>query len=517
VRFRTKIDLSDAFKQICVRPEDEAHTVFATIYGNMYSQTMQQGDKNCPAMFQRLMNNTFVDMIGVFVHCYQDNIFVYSNTLEEHEEHLRQVFDQLREHKLFLSSNLKKIDLFSSWMDCLGFYIDDKGVHIDPSKIDKITGWRMPRSYHDVQTFNGVIQYIAQFLPNVTDFTAPLTGMCSNNREFVWTEFHDECFRRLKKLMANVPVCKPIDSKSKEKIWVITYASVTGVGAWYGQGPTWDTCRPAGFISRKFTPAQMNYCTWEQELLGVLKALLCWEDKLLRLSFTIVTDHQALTFFNEAPMRSQRRMRWWEYIGCFSFEMKYLKGEKNKVADCLSRYFANNKPDERHDISAYVNADARLDLDGEDLMIAWAAELFAFKADIPISAKGQEQVKDHVEQRYVEVEQLATNKEATADITADIDLDNGVMKDVFKTIARAYKKDRFFSRIWKDPGHYNKFTLHKELLWMNSRMGNKVVCIPDGLMNGKSLWGVVIDSCHQTVRVTFVSSCFHSMSLTQVT
>jgi hypothetical protein len=314
-RFRTKIDLSDAFKQICICPEHEKHTVFATIYGNMYSQTMQQGDKNCPATFQRLMNNTFSDVIGVFVHCYEDDIFVYSNTLEEHEEHLRWVFDQLREHKLFLSSNLKKIDLLSTWMDCLGFFVNDKGIHLDPSKIDKITSWRMPHSYHDVQKFVGVIQYIAQFLPNITDFTSLLTGMCSNNRDFVWTGFQDDCFQKIKELVAKAPACQPIDSKSSKKIWVISDASATGVGAWYGQGPTWDTCRPAGFISRKFTPAQMNYCTWEQELLGVLEALLRWEDKLLGLPFTIVMDHQALTFFNEAPMRSQRRMRWWEYVG----------------------------------------------------------------------------------------------------------------------------------------------------------------------------------------------------------
>jgi hypothetical protein len=159
-RFHTKIDLSDVFEQICICPEHEKHTVFTTIYGNMYSRTMQQGDKNCPATFQRLMNNTFSDMIGMFVHCYQDNIFVYSNTLEEHEEHLRRVFDQLREHKLFLSSNLKKINVLSTWMDCLGFFIDNEGIHLDPSKIDKITSWRMPRSYHDVQKFVGMIQYI---------------------------------------------------------------------------------------------------------------------------------------------------------------------------------------------------------------------------------------------------------------------------------------------------------------------------------------------------------------------
>jgi hypothetical protein len=67
------------------------------------------------------------------------------------------------------------------------------------------------------------------------------------------------------------------------------------------------------------------------------------------------------------------------------------------------------------------------------------------------------------------------------------------------SISGAYKKDCFFSRIWKDPGHYNNFTPHKELLWTNSRMGNKVVCMLNGLIDGKSLWGVVIDSCHQTM------------------
>jgi hypothetical protein len=368
--FHTKIDLSDTFEQIRVKPEHEAHTVFATIYGNMYSRTMQQGDKNCPSTFQKLMNTTFSDMIGVFVHCYQDDIFVFSDMLEEHEEHLKQVFDWLREHKLFLSSNLKKIDVYSTWMDCLGFIIDDEGIHIDPSKIDKISEWRTPRSYHDIQKFNGVIQYIAQFLPNITDLTSPLTGMCSNHRDFVWTGFQDDCFRRIKELVSQAPICKPISSKVEEPIWVITDASATGVGAWYGQGATWDTCRLAGFISRKFTSAQMNYCTWEQELLGVLEALLRWEDKLLGLKFTIVTDHQALTFFNKTPTRSQCRMRWWEYLARFDFKMQYLKGEKNKVADALSRYFASDKPDERHDISTYVNADSRLDPSGEDLTIA---------------------------------------------------------------------------------------------------------------------------------------------------
>jgi hypothetical protein len=101
-RFCSKIDLSNAYEQIRVNPEHEPHTVFAMIYGNMISHAMQMGDKNCPATFQRLMNMSFADMIAVFVHCYQDDIFIFLDTLEEHLEHLELVFQRLRKLKLHI-------------------------------------------------------------------------------------------------------------------------------------------------------------------------------------------------------------------------------------------------------------------------------------------------------------------------------------------------------------------------------------------------------------------------------
>ena len=60
-------------------------------------------------------------------------------------------------------------------------------------------------------------------------------------------------------------------------------------------------------------------------------------------------------------------MRWWEYLSRFDFKIEYIKGESNKVADCLSHYYMSDSPDETHDILEYVNADSRLDPDGDDL------------------------------------------------------------------------------------------------------------------------------------------------------
>ena len=84
------------------------------------------------------MNASFADMIAVFVHCYQDDIFIYLDTLEEHMMHLELVFQRLHKLKLYLSDNLQKLDILSTNMECLGLYIDDDGIHMDPVKMEKI-------------------------------------------------------------------------------------------------------------------------------------------------------------------------------------------------------------------------------------------------------------------------------------------------------------------------------------------------------------------------------------------
>src|ERR1700723_707509 len=92
-------------------------------------------------------------------------------------------------------------------------------------------------------------------------------------------------------------ILQPVDPSSDEPIWVICDASASGIGAVYGQGQTWQTCRPTGFMSKKFTGAQMNYCVFKMETIAILEALLKWEDKLISNRLNVVTDHRALEFF----------------------------------------------------------------------------------------------------------------------------------------------------------------------------------------------------------------------------
>lgn len=62
-------------------------------------------------------------------------------------------------------------------MECLGHIIDDNGIHPDVDKLQRIRDWRVPHNYHDVQRFVGLVNYMANFLPDITMYTALLKSM----------------------------------------------------------------------------------------------------------------------------------------------------------------------------------------------------------------------------------------------------------------------------------------------------------------------------------------------------
>ena len=128
--------MSDAYKQVRNEPADVWKSAFVNIFGTFTSNVMVQGDCNAPATFQRVMTLVFQDIIGKYIHVYMDDIFIFSDSLEDHERHIRDIFERLRQQKFYLKNN--KCELFAKAMDCLGHRIDDQGVHADKDKMSKI-------------------------------------------------------------------------------------------------------------------------------------------------------------------------------------------------------------------------------------------------------------------------------------------------------------------------------------------------------------------------------------------
>ena len=116
------------------------------------------------------------------------------------------------------------------------------------------------------------------------------------------------------------------------RVELISDASLHGSGAVLLQEG-----RPIAFTSKKFTPAERNYTTGEQELLAVLHALREWRCYLEGRPFIVKTDHKPLTFLQGVPTLNRRQARWMEYMARFNYTWEYCAGTLN-IADALSRH-----------------------------------------------------------------------------------------------------------------------------------------------------------------------------------
>jgi hypothetical protein len=375
------------------------------------------------------------------------------------------------------------------------------------------------------------VNYVRNFLPNITSYTGPLLAITQNGTLFNWRPIHQRCFNMVKHICEKTPIIRPINPKSNEPIWLICDASKSGVGAMYGQGPTWQKCHPAGFMSKKFTTAQQNYAVHELKTVAILEALLKWEDKLIGYRIHIITDHKALEFFKTQINLSPRQQRWMDYMSHFDFNINYVKGELNKVVDCLSCYFESDTPDKTHETHEYVWADTWIDPSGEDLLIPHFHELKEQVIEIcalrSTKLRWSHRLVEQQDNWDLEAQAMAEaiappsrrNSEPPPSIytddgqpTPDTDKDTTLADVLFyrtpeststvmgdneflNTVKREYEQDALFAIMLKQLNEHKGFTMRDSLLWRNNTCGDKVLCIPQ---NPKVIT-TVMDQAHTTL------------------
>ena len=331
-RYFSKIDLRSGYHQIRIVPEDVPKTAFRTRYGHYEFLVLPFGLTNAPATFMHLMHQALRPLLDECALVFLDDILIYSKTLEEHKQHVRRVLDALREQKLYAKES--KCEFFKHEVEFLGHIVGREGVRMMEDKVEAVRAWPMPRSVRDVRAFLGTAGYYRKFIRDFSAIAAPLSELTKDSVQFEWTAPHEQAFCRLKAAIAQGPVLILPDPSLP--FVVHTDASGFAVGAVLQQDQG-KGLQPIAFLSKKMADAETRYPVHEQELLAIIQALTAWRHYLHGSKFVVRTDHKSLQFFQTQPMLSGRQARWKDTLANFDFDIEYVEGKANVVADGLSR------------------------------------------------------------------------------------------------------------------------------------------------------------------------------------
>jgi len=310
--FRSKIDISDGYHTIRVHPPYEKYTAFSTLYITYRTRVIQQGECHAPDTFQNIMNNLFKYVLGICVHIYIDDIFIFSKTYKEHLHHVRTVLQRLRENNFY--ANKEKPQFMPSVLQFWGHVITWRGISPTQKSVQKILDWPQPQNRKILQQYMGMVNYLGHLIPHLADMAAPLTEMAGAIATWDWTPTLTKAFNYTKTALSTDPAVRPINYYFADQIYLVADASLIGTGAWIGQGPTLQTIIPADFHSRKFNPAQENYSTFDKELLNIVDALKHIRSELTRCSFIILTDHKPLVSSPTQYDLTGKQYRWQQII-----------------------------------------------------------------------------------------------------------------------------------------------------------------------------------------------------------
>jgi len=175
-------------------------------YGSFEWLVIPFGLSNAPAAFQHLMNEIFTDLLDICVVVYLNNILIYSDNLEEHKLHVKEVLRRLRKHQLYALSS--KCSFHQNRIKFLGFIISTNGLQMDEDKVQVIWDWPTPRRVKDIQSFLGFVNFYRRFIKGYSELSAPLTYLTWKTIPWNWFANCENAFETIKRAFTMAPVLK---------------------------------------------------------------------------------------------------------------------------------------------------------------------------------------------------------------------------------------------------------------------------------------------------------------------
>ncbi|KAJ9556412.1 hypothetical protein OSB04_011026 [Centaurea solstitialis] len=343
-----------------VREKDVHKTGFRTRYGHYEFVVMPFGLTNAPAVFMDLMNQVCRPLLDRSVIVFIADILIYSNTNEDHVEHLREVLEILCREQRY--AKFSKCDFWLQEVQFLGHLVNREGIKVDPAvttvsfdpqiqasfkvpllfikesepglnlalinrletlnhkrgvtpaKVEAVMKWETPKSPTKIRSFLGLAGYYHRFIQDFSKVAVPLTKLTRKNVSFIWGELQQSAFETLRQKLCEALVL--MLPEGVEDMTVYCDASYHGLGCVLMQRG-----KVISYASRQLKTHEVNYPTHDLELAALVFALKLWRHYLY-----------------ESPLLP--RLAEFEHAVAemdYDCEILYHPGKANVVVDALSR------------------------------------------------------------------------------------------------------------------------------------------------------------------------------------
>ena len=344
-RVFSKADLSQGYWHIKLDDESSYLTTFQTCFGRYRWLRLPFGTNVSAEIFQKKLLEALEGLPGVI--CIADDIVIHGKKVTDHDENLEKFLARCKDRGIKL--NKAKLELRLSEITFMGHLITSEGLQSDPEKVQAVRDMVPPQNLEELRRYLGLVNYLAKFLPNLTDVITPLRNLTRKNVSWMWSKAQQTAFDEMKNLVTSAPVLAMYDPT--KELTLENDASEYGLGSALMQG------KPVAYASRSMTDTERRWAQIEKELLAVIYGLEKFHHYTYGRHVTVVTDHQPLVSIvskplSKAPKRLQSLLL---RAQKYNITLVYKPGKSIPVADTLSRAPLPHKPDSEEISVNYIS------------------------------------------------------------------------------------------------------------------------------------------------------------------
>ena len=321
----SKLDLTKGFYQISLDTNSREKTAFV-LKDKLYQfKRLPFGLTNAPIAFQQMMQEVLKGFN--FVKIFLDDVIIFSESIQQHKDHLRLVLKRIRDANLRL--NAEKCVFGVDEVTYLGYKIKNGHRSASDDKLNIITKFGQPKDKKQLIRFIGLIGFYRKLIKNCGTILKPLYEVYNlPGKKFKWDEACQRSFEKLKNIFENNPPLLKIPNP-KYPFIVVTDASADGMGGTLLQ--LIDGAKVVvDYFSRSFNSTQRKYSTYEREATALMAALRKWRHFLIGRPFHIEVDHKALCWLLSKHDCEGKLGRWVLELQEFDIvNIKHIAGKDN--------------------------------------------------------------------------------------------------------------------------------------------------------------------------------------------